>query len=170
LGRTKNKCSELGISAVEALVVAALALMLTLVVWPRMIRSTRAANEASAVATMKEISQAEMTYAATYPAIGFAESLGQLGGLDEPCSTTTARACLLAEVARPPFAYSGYSFSAIGQGVGPRTSFYSRSVPLQQGVTGQLSFCSTNRWLIHYRSDGTISRDSENCEALPVLR
>jgi hypothetical protein len=64
------------------LVATALALLLAIIVYPKMVRSTRAANEASAIATMKEIGQAEMTYAATYPAIGFAESLGQLGGLD----------------------------------------------------------------------------------------
>jgi type IV pilus assembly protein PilA len=169
LGRTNNR-SELGISAIEVVAVAALAFTLALLVWPKMVRSTRAANEASAVITLKEIGQAEMIYAATYPAIGFAENLNQLGGLNEPCSTTPARACLLAEVARPPFAYRGYSFSATGYGTGPRTAFLSLSVPLRPGDTGQLSFCSTNRWLIHYRANGQSIFDAETCDGLPLVR
>lgn len=165
----RSNCSS-GITVVEALVATALAMLLAVILWPRMIRSTLAANEASAIITMKEIGQAEMTYAATYPAIGFAEGLDRLGGLDEQCSATPARACLLAEVARPPFAYRGYTFSAIGYGTGSRTSFLSVAAPLRIGDTGQLSFCSTNCWLIHYRADGQPVTDSETCEARQVIR
>jgi type IV pilus assembly protein PilA len=162
--------SNSGISALEVLVAAALALLLALIVWPNWVRSNRAANEAAAIATIRDINQAEISFGATYPAIGFAESISQLGGLSQPCAPAPARACLLADVAQPPFLSGGYKFAADGHGPVPRTSFLSQAVPLRLGYTGQLSFCSGNRWFIRYAADGRSLTDPENCDAMPLVR
>jgi hypothetical protein len=154
-------------------VLAALALMLAfaLLLLPRLVRSNLAANEAAAIAISKEISQAELTYAATYPAIGFAASIDHLSGRGDGCLSRPERACLLApDIADRPHSSHGYTFSAESSGTPIKTTFFSLATPLQIGETGQLSFCTTNRWVIHYRGDGRPFPDGETCEASSILR
>lgn len=171
MGLSATNRAQAGVSLAELLAALALALALALLIWPKFVRSKLAANEAAAVGTMKEISQAELTYAATYPASGFAEHIEQLGGREEGCVPRPERACLLdASIADAPHVSRGYVFSAEGAGTGSKTAFLSLAVPVKTGETGQLSFCTTNRWIVHYRGAGHLIDDSEGCEASAVLR
>jgi type IV pilus assembly protein PilA len=158
------------ISIGELLVLFAFGLMVGFVFWPNLLRSKKAANEASAVNTLRELGQAEITYAATYPSLGFAASIDELGGLAEPCVPSPQKGCLLGEVAKPPYLNAGYTFAADGLGSTPRIRFFSTAVPFDPGSTGQLSFCGSNYWAIHYRSDGQRPADPESCESIAVHR
>ena len=166
-----NGPSAHGIGFLEVAAAIALALTLALLFWPKLVRSKMAANETVAVATMKDINQAELTYAATYPAVGFAAQIAELGGRDMACIPGAEHGCLLAEdVALAPHVSRGYTFAATGVGVGTRTAFSSSAVPVRVGESGQRSFCSTNLWLIHYRGDGRQILDGQNCETSAALR
>lgn len=154
----------------EMVVLAGLALLLFVLGWPRLLRSQRAANETAAVGTLKEISESEITYAATYPAVGFAGTLEELGGRGEGCVPRLERGCLLGAVSEAPYTLSGYRFAAFGEGEVARRSFYATAVPEQMGVTGQLSLCTSNRWNIRYSGGGAPALSGESCESWAIWK
>jgi len=86
-----------GFSLIELLIVVAIILIIAAIAIPNLLRSRIAANEASAVGSLRTINSAEITYAATFPTNGYAVALGALG----PGATagnqiaTSANACLL---------------------------------------------------------------------------
>ena len=68
-----------GFSLIELLIVVAIILIIAAIAIPNLLRSRIAANEASAVGSLRTINTAEVTYASTYPAVGFAPDLNTLG-------------------------------------------------------------------------------------------
>ena len=68
-----------GFSLIELLIVVAIILIIAAIAIPNLLRSRIAANEASAVGSLRSINTAEVTYASTYPAQGFAAALANLG-------------------------------------------------------------------------------------------
>lgn len=67
-----------GVSASATADPAAVAIMAAIAI-PNLLRARIAANEASAVATLRTVNVAEITYAATYPQRGYARDLATLG-------------------------------------------------------------------------------------------
>src|SRR4051812_3049001 len=68
-----------GFSLIELLIVVAIILIIAAIAIPNLLRSRIAANEASAVGSIRTINTSEVTYASTYPNVGFA-TLANLGG------------------------------------------------------------------------------------------
>ena len=68
-----------GFSLIELLIVVAIILIIAAIAIPNLLRSRIAANEASAVGSLRTINTAEVTYASTYPSNGFASALTTLG-------------------------------------------------------------------------------------------
>jgi len=87
-----------GFSLIELLIVVAIILIIAAIAIPNLLRSRMAANEASAVGSLRTINTAEVTYATTYQAQGFAV-LANLGGPAGACATatgaTSTTACLI---------------------------------------------------------------------------
>src|ERR1700716_2746552 len=87
-----------GFSLIELLIVVAIILIIAAIAIPNLLRSRMAANEASAVGSLRTIDTAEMTYSTTYPSIGYA-NLSSLGGAAPTCATatgaTSTSACLV---------------------------------------------------------------------------
>jgi len=86
-----------GFSLIELLIVVAIILIISAIAIPNLLRSRMAANEASAVGSIRTINTSAVMYSATYPNVGFPPSLAALGGA-APCTATTTNACLLDEV------------------------------------------------------------------------
>ncbi len=86
-----------GFSLIELLIVVAIILIIAAIAIPNLLRSRIAANEASAVGSMRTINTAETTYNSSYPTVGFADTLAKLGPPTEgDCTTpTSAGACLI---------------------------------------------------------------------------
>src|SRR5712691_11219807 len=85
-----------GFSLIELLIVVAIILIIAAIAIPNLMRSRMAANEASAVGSLRTINTAEVTYSTTY-GTGFAP-MANLGGAD-PCGPATAvTACLIDSV------------------------------------------------------------------------
>ena len=82
-----------GFSLIELLIVVAIILIIAAIAIPNLLRSRMAANEASAVGSLRTINTAEVTYASTYPAIGF-NSLANLGGAAGSAATSAAQRLL----------------------------------------------------------------------------
>ncbi len=110
-----------GFSLIELLIVVAIILIIAAIAIPNLLRSRIAANEASAVGSLRTINTAEVTYASTYPSIGFATALGPLGPGSTACNTTATSAnallldsvlgCSSAATSGSSCAKSGYNFA-----------------------------------------------------------
>src|SRR5947208_7830755 len=108
----KQKCFSL----IELLIVVAIILIIAAIAIPNLLRSRIAANEASAVGSIRSINTSQVTYASTYPDAGFAPALVNLGPISGT-SPTSAAAGLLDGVlgcGTQPCAKSGYKFNVTG--------------------------------------------------------
>jgi type IV pilus assembly protein PilA len=147
-----------GFSLIELLIVVAIILIIAAIAIPNLLRSRMAANEASAVGSLRTINTAEVTYSTTYPTVGFA-GLTSLGGVASTCATatgaTSAGACLVDNVlALSPFTKSGYNFTAASAGGPPAPTYTSTALPAAPGQSGQRSFCSDQSGVIRFNAAG----------------
>jgi type IV pilus assembly protein PilA len=72
-----------GFSLIELLIVVAIILIIAAIAIPNLLRARMAANESSAVASIRTVTTAEITYQTGYPTVGYAPALVNLGGARE---------------------------------------------------------------------------------------
>ena len=88
-----------GFSLIELLIVVAIILIIAAIAIPNLLRARMAANESSAVASIRTTNTAEVTYKTAYPTVGFAPALVNLGGaLGAACVPSSTTACLIDSV------------------------------------------------------------------------
>ena len=143
----------------------AIILIIAAIAIPNLLRSRMAANEASAVGSLRTINTAEVTYSTTYPSIGFA-ALVSLGGTAATCATATGAtstgACLIDNVLSATAKKSGYNFTtAAGSGT-PDVTYSSTALPTVVGQSGQRAFCSDQSGVIRYNAGGTACSNTDN--------
>ena len=78
-----------GFSLIELLIVVAIILIIAAIAIPNLLRSRMAANESSAVGSLRTINTAEVTFSTTYPTVGFA-ALSALGGSVSTCARSAS--------------------------------------------------------------------------------
>ena len=151
-----------GFSLIELLIVVAIILIIAAIAIPNLLRSRIAANEASAVGSLRTINTAEVTYASTYPAQGFATALSTLGGTGTSSSSTSA--LLLDNVlgaaapggsTAPGNVKSGYSFYITAAGAQPVPTYASNANPVTVDQTGKRYFYSDASTVIRYNTTAT---------------
>jgi len=135
-----------GFSLIELLIVVAIILIIAAIAIPNLLRSRIAANEASAVGSIRTINTSEVTYASTYPNVGFAllPALGGTGG-------SSAGAGLVDSVLAAG-TKSGYVFAVTtggATGTGPATTYTVNGDP-QNSQTGQRHFYSDQSGVIRF--------------------
>jgi prepilin-type N-terminal cleavage/methylation domain-containing protein len=69
-----------GFSLIELLIVVAIILIIAAIAIPNLLRARIAANESSAVASIRTINTAMISYNSAYPTVGFAANLTALSG------------------------------------------------------------------------------------------
>lgn len=149
-----------GFSLIELLIVVAIILIIAAIAIPNLLRSRIAANEASAVGSLRTINTSEVTYASTYPAVGFAPDLNTLGpGTSSTISSTNA--ALLDNVlgcTTSPCTKSGYQFYITpGTAVAgsPLSTYSSNANPVVVDQTGKRYFFSDSSGVIRYNTTAT---------------
>lgn len=165
-----------GFSLIELLIVVAIILIIAAIAIPNLLRSRMAANEASAVGSVRTIVTSEVTYASTWGQ-GFAIGIANLGGA-VPCATpTAAAACLIdSTMSLAPNQKSGYTLYATGAGgtgtpSSPNTTFETAAKPVAVGTTGQRTFCSDESGVVRFDvAGGADPATDTGCAAFPALQ
>jgi len=164
-----------GFSLIELLIVVAIILIIAAIAIPNLLRARMAANESSAVSSIRTINTAEVTYQSTYPTAGYGAllSLGNALGAACPNPPTTAAACLidpvLANNGQPAGGgKSGYAFVATASGTG-NVQYVATAIPMVVNQTGNRSFCSVEDAVVRFLASGADPGAHDACMALNPL-
>ena len=128
--------SQEGFSLIELLIVVAIILIIAAIAIPNLLQSKIAANQASAVASLRTINTCEVTYSSTYNQ-GFTSTLAQLG---PPASgSTTSSTAGLTDSVLAGGTKSGYSFTYAASAVisGSTPNYSVNASPVSVGTTGK---------------------------------
>ena len=142
-----------GFSLIELLIVVAIILIIAAIAIPNLLKSKMAANESSAVGTVRTITTAEVTYNQACTAIGFSPDLTSLntgGACGAPGAGIVDNV-----LGVDPALKSGYSavYAAVAGVGGVNTTYTIVNTPQTIGTTGQRQFCSDQTGVI--RASGT---------------
>ncbi len=146
-----------GFSLIELLIVVAIILVIAAMSVPNLIKSRLAANEASAISSLRTINTAQTTYSITYPTLGYADNLAKLGAPMGNNAVGPNNAGLLDWVlgcANQPCQKSGYIFAIVNPAGNPVTAYKTTGVPVNPGTTGIRGFCGSNQSIITYDPNG----------------
>jgi type IV pilus assembly protein PilA len=155
-----------GFSLIELLVVVAIILIIVAIALPNLTRSKIAANQASAINSLRTINSAEAVYVSTY-GIGYSATLGALG----PASAqpTSSNADLIDEVlaggtgsSANSSAKSGYTFTYAPSAAvdGQISSFSLKAAPQQLDITGRSGYYTDQTYVIRFDTSGTATSAS----------
>ena len=144
--------NQKGFSLIELLLVVAVILIVSAIAIPNFLRSRMRANEASAVASIRVIHTAAVTYSITYSDLGYPALLTNLGGAS-PCTATPTAACLIDDVLAHGMK-DGYSYVWTGDGLTPSAGFTLTGTPQVVGTSGQRMFCTDQAGEVHYDPSG----------------
>jgi type IV pilus assembly protein PilA len=156
-----------GFSLIELLIVVAIILIIAAIAIPNLLRARMSANESSAVESMRAINTGMISYQSSYPTLGYAATLANLGGAS-PCVPSSTTACIIDSVLAGGIK-SGYNFAAIGTGGPPAVSYYATAVPISVNQTGIRSFCSFEDAVIRVQPTGAAIPSEAACQALLPL-
>ena len=102
-----------GFSLIELLIVVAIILIIAAIAIPNLLRARIAANESSAVASVRTLNTAQISYNSAYPTVGFASTLGALSGTS--CTPPSSTGACLIDTTLAAGTKSGYTFQHDGR-------------------------------------------------------
>jgi type IV pilus assembly protein PilA len=154
-----------GFSLIELLIVVAIILIIAAIAIPNLLRARMAANESSAVNSVRTVTTGEITYQSTYPTVGYSAALSNLGGpLGAACLPSPTTACLIDSVlsndGNPAGSgKSGYKFTS-GAGTQAGSVFVGYTIlgaPITINTTGIRAFCADEDAVIRVDPAGVCS-------------
>ncbi|HTB93452.1 MAG TPA: prepilin-type N-terminal cleavage/methylation domain-containing protein [Candidatus Sulfotelmatobacter sp.] len=140
-----------GFSLIELLIVVAIILIIAAIAIPNLLKSKMAANESSAVGSLRTINTGQVTYAASCPANGYSVSLValQTGGACQSGANIIDNVLGGAD----PSTKSGYTFAYTAGAPaanGVISSYVLNGTPITLNVTGNRMFCTDQSGVIRY--------------------
>jgi type IV pilus assembly protein PilA len=168
-----------GFSLIELLIVVAIILIIAAIAIPNMLRSRMAANQATAVANLRTIISASVSYSVTY-ANGYPPSLDALGGVEGAGAACNAAILIDQILSTAPNQKTGYQYALTGNqgavanppaGCAPgNVGYVVSAAPLSIGLTGNMSYCSDESGVLHYDTVGAAAATAIACDALPTIQ
>src|SRR5256885_1594268 len=159
---TMTGSRQRGFSVLELLVTVAIILVIAAIAVPNYVSSRMAANESSAVGTLRTMNTALALYVATYPSVGYPATLMSLtDGGTSPCTASATQACLI-DVSLASGTKSGYTLVYT-----PDTSatippgYTINADPISRGATGRRSFFTDQPGVIRYNTARSEEHTSE---------
>jgi prepilin-type N-terminal cleavage/methylation domain-containing protein len=147
---------EKGFSLIELLIVVAIILIIAAIAIPNLLRARIAANESSAVASIRTINTAQISYNSAYPTVGYAASLGALAGTS--CTPPGSSGACLIDTTLAGGTKSGYSFSEAATA----GTYEVVASPVTANQTGTRYFCSFADAVVRF---STASLTTSTCTA-----
>ena len=141
----RNK--QRGFSLIELLIVVAIILIIAAIAIPNLLRSKMAANESSAVGSLRTINTSSVAFSTTYG--NYPTKLADLG----PSTSPTSTAADLIDSALVTGTKSGYAFSYTASGTSQQYSIIAS--PVTAGVTGQRYFFTDQSGVIRVNLTAT---------------
>ena len=163
-----------GFSLIELLIVVAIILIIAAIAIPNLMRSRMAANEASAVGSLRTINTSEVTYSTSY-GIGFAPLLNLGGPIGAVCVASSNTACLLDGLLSAG-TKSGYNIATpvppgLGAIAAPNVTYVSNAAPTVPGQSGVRTFCSDMSGVIRNDPTGAVVAGAlAACQALNAIQ
>jgi type IV pilus assembly protein PilA len=168
-----------GFSLIELLIVVAIILIIAAIAIPNLLRARIAANESSAVSSVRTLNTAEVTYQTAFPTKGYADKLADLGGV-APCVPLVTSGCLidnvLATANTGSAGKSGYVFEATGltPGGGALNDGYTIGTsPKSFNQSGVRDFCANEDGVLRFdagASGNTPVKTNATCVAFTILQ
>jgi len=154
-----------GFSLIELLIVVAIILIIAAIAIPNMMRARLSAIEVAALSSVRTITTAEAAYLTSYPTVGYAAQLSELGaGGATPCAPSSTSACLiddsLATASAAP-GKGGYVYTATGS----MGTFVVTAVPVSTNSRAR-SFCEVADNVPRVNPAGTAIADVDACMGL----
>jgi type IV pilus assembly protein PilA len=153
--RNKQK----GFSLIELLIVVAIILIIAAIAIPNLLRAKMAANEASAVGSLRTVNTTAVEYSTTYG--GYPPSLASLGGPAGGSATSSSAELIDAVLAGGT--KSGYTFAYTTGATDSNGNFVSytlTAVPTGVGTTGQREFFTDQTGVIRANAVGAATVNS----------
>jgi prepilin-type N-terminal cleavage/methylation domain-containing protein len=170
---------EKGFSLIELLIVVAIILIIAAIAIPNLLRSRIAANEASAVGSVRTMNTAAVAYSSTY-GNGFPPTLAAMGTGNPPAANASCNESQLVDNVLSSGTKSGYTFTytmgnadattPAGCAAAGGSSYFVTAVPQTVGQTGQRSFCSDQSGVIRFDPAGNAIASDAACLALSALQ
>ncbi len=129
-----------GFSLIELLIVVAIILVIAAIAVPSFLRSRMAANESAAVASLRTVNTAQISYNSAYPTVGYASTLPNLGGTS--CTPPSSAGACLIDTVLAGGVRSGYSFQLTGVTGTPASTYQVIASPVLWNYSGIRYFCS----------------------------
>jgi len=137
-----------GFSLIELLIVVAIILIIAAIAIPNLLRARIAANESSAVASVRTVNTAMISYNSTYPTVGFAAALSNLSGTS--CAPPSSTGACLIDTQLSTGTKSGYSFALSNVTGTPASTYSIIASPITANQTGVRYFCSFADAVVRY--------------------
>src|ERR1700682_229753 len=144
-----------GFSLIELLIVVAIILILAALAIPNLLHSKMAANESSAVSTMRTLSTSAVSYSPSYGS--YPSTLAAMGPASTPSST--AADLVDALLGQDPATRSGYTFVWTSSG-SPVSAYTLVATPVTLGVSGQRGFFTNQSGVIRADNGGAATSAS----------
>ena len=162
-----------GFSLIELLIVVAIILIIAAIAIPNLLRSRMAANESSAVGSLRTINTSQVTFQSTYPAFGFADTLVRLG----PGTPATVAAADLIDGVLAKGSKSGYGFGTgapgcaadgttyVGNGLFNNPTKDANGAYIDYNITGGPNICGRSGQRTFFTNESGVIRGEASAPA-----